>query len=96
MNIIKTLSAVATSATLLVLSGCATTDPENVEKDFGNSVRHMVETQTFNPAAPMDTDAIDHGDGTRINNAIESYRKGVADRESINEDFNFGADSSGN
>ena len=90
MHTIRNLHALVASAALLAAAGCATTDPNAVEQDFGNSVRHMRQAQIANPSAPADNDPIDHGDGQRINGAIEAYRTGVADRATVKEDLVIG------
>ena len=89
MHTIKTLRALMAGAALLA-AGCASTGPEAVEQDFGNSVRHMRQAQIANPTAPADNDPIDHGDGQRINNAIDVYRKGVADPAAVKQDLVIG------
>ena len=73
----------------LALAGCAT-GPETVEKDFGNSVRHMTEMQTANPSAPADASALDHGDGERANAVIEAYRKDVSAPKDVKRDLVIG------
>ena len=78
MSNTRTFRAPAIAVSLLMLAAC-TSDPQNVEADYGNSVRHMVEAQTANPSAPADSAAIDHGDGTRVNAAVEVYRKPAGD-----------------
>jgi type IV pilus biogenesis protein CpaD/CtpE len=85
MNTIKIFHALAVSGSLLA-AGCAT-GPEAVEADFGNSVRQMTQAQIANPAAPVDNSPIDHGDGSRINAAVEAYRKGVSDPKDIKQDI---------
>jgi hypothetical protein len=78
-----------------LLAGCAH-GPEAVEDDYGNSVRHMMQAQTANPAAPADSEALDHGDGVRLNNAVEGWRKDVANREEVRQDIviNVGGEQS--
>jgi starvation-inducible outer membrane lipoprotein len=86
MNMNRMLRLLVASAPLLIAAGCAT-GPEAVENDFGNSVRHMTQAQTANPTAPADSNPLDHGDGVRINGAIEAYRKGTADPKAIKEEM---------
>lgn len=86
MNTTKELLGIALAAGLLAATGCAT-GPEAVENDFGNSVRQMTEAQTVNPSAPMDVEAIDHGDGQVIENVVQAYRKDVAKREDVKQDI---------
>jgi len=89
MNMNRMLRLLAASATLLLAAGCAT-GPEAVENDYGNSVRHMMQAQTANPTAPADSNPLDHGDGTRINGAIEAYRNGAADPKTIKDEAIIG------
>lgn len=89
MNIISKLRPLALCAPLLLAAGCAT-GPETVENDYGNSVRHMMQAQTANPTAPADSNPLDHGDGMRINGAVEAYRNGVADPKTIKDEMIIG------
>lgn len=63
---------VACGATVLalVLAGCASTG----EREFGSSVRHMVEGQTYDPAAPRP--GVAGVDGHKAAQAVEAYRAG--------------------
>ena len=65
----KSLVRFACGAAVLALgvAGCASTS----EKEFGSSVRHMVEGQTYDPAAPNDT--LGGLDGQKAAQAIEGY-----------------------
>jgi len=63
------------SIMLAALSGCAAYP--NTERDFGNSVRHMVQAQRVNNG-PVDTTPVDQGDGERLNNVLEAYRGDVS------------------
>jgi type IV pilus biogenesis protein CpaD/CtpE len=89
MHTISNLRALFASAALLAAAGCAT-GPEAVEQDFGNSVRAMRQAQIANPSAPADNNPIDHGDGQRINNSIDVYRKGASDPAAVKEDLVIG------
>lgn len=59
----------------LALSACATTDD-----DYGQSVRQMVQAQTFDPAAASNPPELppEVTDGARLQNALDVYRKDVA------------------
>ena len=82
-NAIKILMTVMAG---LALGACAS-GPENVEKDFGNSVRQMVTAQTLDPAAAAmpDRDAIDTGDAERLNSVLEAYRADVAKPDDVGQ-----------
>jgi type IV pilus biogenesis protein CpaD/CtpE len=91
MDMLRTFRIIAVSGSLFAVAGCAS-GPSTVENDFGNSVRHMTQAQVANPAAPVDNDPIDHGDGPRINAAIDVYRKSVSDPKEIKQDIVIGVD----
>ena len=92
MSTLKSIRGLAVAVSLLMVAGCAG-DPERVEDDYGNSVRHMTAAQTANPSAPVDNNAIDHGDGTRINAAVEAYRKDVSNPQDVKKDTSFKVDN---
>jgi hypothetical protein len=69
-------SAAATFVTLLVISGCAT-GPTATELDHGNSVRHMVQAQTLNPAGSDDA-PVDETDSSRTSSVLGVYRGDVS------------------
>ncbi|HKQ83500.1 MAG TPA: hypothetical protein VJS42_15015 [Steroidobacteraceae bacterium] len=75
MNSKTTFSMLALSATLM---GCA--DTPHSDAHYGEAVRAMVQAQTYDPAAAANPPALapEAGDGERIRNAIEVYRKDVA------------------
>ncbi len=87
MNMNKMLRLIVAGAPLLMVAGCAT-GPEAVENDYGNSVRHMTQAQTANPTAPADSNPLDHGDGARINGAIEAYRNSASDPKVLKDQMN--------
>jgi hypothetical protein len=72
MNIIH-ISGLVFAA--LVVSGCATSDD-----DYGQSVKQMVQAQTFDPAAASNPPELapEITDGARLQNALDVYRKDVA------------------
>lgn len=73
----KTLYAsVLVSATLLS-AGCANTFSDD---DYGRSVRQMVQSQTYDPAAASNPPELppEITDGERLRNALDVYRKDVA------------------
>ena len=61
---------------LIACSGC-TTDPLNVETDFGESVRTMQDSQTYNsiPLKHHTENAVLQLDGNVADTNVESYRK---------------------
>ena len=86
MNGISLLGAIL--ITLAAIGGCETT-PTATEADYGNSVRSMVRNQTVNPD-PSDAVPVNSGDGERAKNAIDVYRKDVAQPENIQKDLVIG------
>lgn len=63
---------------LAPLAGCVDNPPRNAE--FGDSVRAMVDAQTFDPEAASNPPeaAPETGDGQRLENVVGGYRKDVA------------------
>jgi hypothetical protein len=74
MNIIHKSGLVIT---VLVVSGCANTTSD---EDYGQSVRQLVQAQTFDPAAASNPPELapEITDGARLQNALDVYRKDVA------------------
>lgn len=93
MNALNKLKSAAALAAMTLVAGCAQ-GPVNVENDYRKSVQQMVELQTANPSAPADTNAVDHGDGERLNKVMEVYRKDVGKPESVREDIELEIDNS--
>lgn len=62
----------------LTLVGCADTPHSDAQR--GEAVRQMIQAQTYDPAAASNPPALapEVGDGERIRNAIDNYRKDVA------------------
>lgn len=75
MNISKPSALVV--ATLLV-AGCA--DTPQIDADYGNSVRQMVQAQTYDPAASANPPELapETTDAARLKNALDVYREDVA------------------
>jgi len=75
------LTAVLTTG---LAAGCAET-PVTADNAFGESLAHMVEDQTLNPAATAENGevAVSEGDGQRLEKVLEGYRtdsaRGTAD-----------------
>jgi len=63
----------------VLLGGCDTTGMTRTEEDFGNSVRHMVRMQTYNPDASLrpSTEPPTEMDGQRAGTVLETYRTEV-------------------
>lgn len=62
---------------VLAVSGCANTTSDD---DYGQSVRQLVQAQTFDPAAASNPPELapEITDGARLQNALDVYRKDVA------------------
>lgn len=75
MRALTIIFASAAIFALTSISGCETTT--GTERDYGNSVGLMIQSQTADPNAAMlpDPNAIDAGDGQRLNTVIEAYRE---------------------
>ena len=68
------LTSAVAALLLISISGCETKTA--TERDFGNSVRALVQGQTVDLTAAMvpDPNPIDSGDGERLSHVIETYR----------------------
>lgn len=75
----KTIKVLALGALLSVGVGCATHETAT-ERDFGKSVRSMIDRQTLNPMESMlpDPQPIEHGNGDRLNKSMEAYKTDVS------------------
>jgi hypothetical protein len=73
----NTLTFSGIVAAALLVSGCANTYSD---ADYGGSVRQMVQSQTFDPAAASNPPELapETTDGGRLQNALDVYRKDVA------------------
>jgi hypothetical protein len=63
--------------------GCSTTDPDTIDRDFGNSVRRMVEAQKVYPGYTQPQTA--GMDGPRAQNVLEAYRADVAKPQKVEQ-----------
>jgi len=71
--------ALTTTLTAALLAGCATETP-HLDAALGKSVEQMVQAQTYDPAASANPPALapEIGDGQRLKNALDVYRKEVS------------------
>lgn len=78
MNAIPAIAIALGALATLALSGCA--DTPLADADYGNSVRQMIQAQTFDPAAASNPPELapQITDGARLAEALEVYRKDVA------------------
>ena len=62
-----------------LLAACDTTNERKVDADYGNSVRALVQAQTYDPQAAARPAALapEQGDGQRLKNAVDEYHKDV-------------------
>jgi hypothetical protein len=91
MEITKMLAALVIAASLSV--GCAS-GPDNVEDDFGNSVRAMRRAQTSDPLTLISTDTtpIESTDGQRMEGALESMRSSTSQPDKITQPIQINVD----
>jgi hypothetical protein len=73
----NTLHVLVLAGSALMLSGCGNT---RSDADYGQSVRQMIQAQTFDPAAASNPPELppEISDGGRLKNALDVYRKDVA------------------
>ncbi len=74
------LNATLLSAAVLFVTGC---ESYEVEEQFGEAVRHVVQAQKANPetSANPDPDPIDGTDSARVRAVLESYREAITEPE---------------
>jgi hypothetical protein len=81
MSHLNTTRLFALSA-LAVVAGCSAYP--DTKADFGNSVRHMVSSQTVDPG-PVDASPVETGDGQRLDGVLEDYRSGAVSASDLDE-----------
>ncbi len=71
--------------TCALLAGCSMHEPTRVDENFGNSVRHMVEVQTYNPQAARapSTEPPTQMDGQKGAAVLDSYRSAVGSPSAV-------------
>jgi len=74
----KQILLVTTLAATAVASSCASETP-HLDANLGKSVEQMIQAQTYDPAATANPPLLapETGDGQRLKNAIDVYRKDV-------------------
>ena len=89
MRLLVTIFSATTALFLLISSTGCSTGPTAVERDYGNSVRNMIQAQTLDPlaAAAPDPNPIDYGDGERVDHVLEAYRSDVSAPEDVSQDI---------
>jgi hypothetical protein len=81
MNI-RNAKILGSLSSVMMLAACSPYPA--TEADFGNSVRHMVRSQSVT-SGPVDTTPVETGDGERLNGVIEAYRTDVARGEPLQQ-----------
>lgn len=76
MNSILTGKVFLIGALSTLASGCIS-DPKFVEEDFGNSVRQMVQSQIYDPAAASTPSELppESQDGVTSSTSVEDYQE---------------------
>ena len=77
----------------MLLGACAH-EPTALERNFGSSVRNMIEAQTYDPStlsSPSD-ETIEQADGRRLEAVLEVYRTDVAQPAAASEDIVISVD----
>ena len=93
MKSYQTLATLVGLPVVAILGAC-TTEPTLTERNFGDSVRQMIQAQTYDPSTleTPSTETIESSDGRRLGNVLEAYRTDVAKPESVNEDVVISVD----
>jgi hypothetical protein len=82
---------IGTTLLAAILAGCVSTEPVRVQEDFGNSVKQMTQSQTYNPEAAARTESlpIKEMDGEMALSTLEALRKDTSrDTETLNNVIN--------
>jgi type IV pilus biogenesis protein CpaD/CtpE len=85
--------ALAVAASATAFAGC-TTEPTQTERNYGVSVRQMIEAQTYDPStiANPSTETVERSDGQRAGAVLEGYRRGVTAPETANQGVDITVD----
>lgn len=91
MNSYKILTAVVAFPIAATLAACASTA---TERNFGASVRQMIEAQTYDPSTltTPSTETIEDSDGRRLESVLQTYRTDVSKPEAVSEDIVISVD----
>lgn len=84
----RILIGTVTALSALAAAGCADTPSD---ADYGRSVNQMIQAQTYdaNAAANPPEQAPASGDGARLQNALDTYRKDVAKGAEVKREVEF-------
>ena len=93
MKTYQTIGVLVGFPVIAVLAAC-TTEPTLTERNFGKSVRQMVDAQTYDPSTltTPSTETIESNDGRRLENVLETYRNDVAAPAAVNDDIVISVD----
>ena len=89
MNKTRTATiSIAPILAALLVAGCANQETLT-ERNFGESVRNMIQAQTYDPSTLSNPseEAIDETDGQMLEGALESYRSTTADPDTVGGDL---------
>ena len=76
---------------VLLIGGCATSEPQRLDAAFGSSVNHMIKAQTLNPYASDGEPRPIYGmDGKKAEGNLEAYRRDVQKKTEIQNVINIG------
>jgi type IV pilus biogenesis protein CpaD/CtpE len=89
----RTFVALAALIVLTTLGACAH-EPTALERNFGASVRNMIEAQTHDPStlSSPSTETIEQSDGRRLESVLDVYRTDVAKPQAASEDIVISVD----
>lgn len=76
---------------VLLIGGCASSEPRRLDAQFGNSVAAMIEGQTYNPyAAAAGPEPVMGLDGEKSEGNLEAYRQDVQKKTQVQNVINIG------
>lgn len=93
---IRTLNVCAIIAPIVLLAGCAVSEPTHLDSQFGNTVRSVTAAQTYDPGATARNEGqpISSLEGQRAHRTLDVYRQDVHENAGVQNviNFNIGSD----
>jgi hypothetical protein len=81
----------ASTLIVLLIGGCANSEPRRLDANLGNSIAGMIEGQTHNPyAAATGPSPVMGMDGQKAEGNLEAYRQDVQKKTQVNNVINIG------
>ena len=80
-----------TGILVILIGGCAASEPRNLDAAFGSSVDHVIKAQTLNPyASDGEPRPVIGMDGKKAEGNLEAYRMDVQKKTQVQNVINIG------